>query len=370
MKVDFYNIERLHEPLVGELNAAASRVIESGQYLLGSELAQFEQSFAAYCGTDHCVGVGNGLDALHLSLLALDIGRGDKVLIPANVFIAVALAVGRTGATPVLVDACAHSRNIDPDHLESALVPGVKAILVVHQYGEMAEMDEINAFARKHELFVVEDASQAHGARVNGRVAGSLGNVGCFSFYPSKNLGALGDGGAVVTSDGSLAQRIRILRNYGMQSKNEPVEAGLNSRLDDLQAACLQVKLPYLDEWNRHRREIAGHYLNQLVETPGLSLPAPHLDGSAAWHLFVVCHPRRDALREQLAFHGIETAIHYPYALHRTPISCSAETGRSGLVISETLASTCLSLPLAPYLHPAEVEHIASEVRAAAHDLS
>ena len=370
MKVDFYSVERLHEPLLAALSAAATRVIGSGQYILGTELAEFEQDFSAYCGTGHCIGVGNGLDALYLSLLALDIGAGDKVLVPANVFIAVALAVTRTGATPVLVDVCSHSRNLDLARLEYAMESGVRAILVVHQYGEIADMAAINAFAQTHKLFVVEDASQAHGALLGGRAAGSLGDVGCFSFYPAKNLGALGDGGAVVTSDESLAQRIRRLRNYGMQRKNESVEFGVNSRLDDIQAAFLRVKLPYLDAWNRRRLEIAREYFRELADVPQLGLPAPVFDGSAAWHLFVACHPRRDELRERLASRGVETAIHYPHAIHQTPMFRASVTADARLDIAESLAASCLSLPLAPYLTDAEIEHVICETRAAVYELS
>ena len=227
-------------------------------------------------------------------------------------------------------------------------------------------MEAIGAFARAHRLPVIEDASQAHGAQRDGSIAGSLADIGCFSFYPSKNLGALGDGGAVLTSDDSLAQRVRQLRNYGMKQKNEPTDAGVNSRLDDIQAACLQVKLSYLDEWNRCRRDLAARYLHLLADIPGLELPAPLLDGSAAWHLFVICHPQRDALREHLATLGIETAIHYPYAIHQTPMFSHAEKSGGGLLVAEHLADSCLSLPMAPYLTTKEVSHVASEVRAVA----
>ncbi len=369
MEIDFYDLRRLHGPLAEELQGASGRVISSGRYILDAELSQFEQAFAAYLGSDHCVGVGNGLDALYLALAALGIGPGDRVLVPANAFVAVALAVSRTGAVPVAADACPRSRNLDPGALPTRPDPAIRAVVAVHQYGAIADMAAITDWARRHGLFVVEDAAQAHGAREATRQAGTLGDVGCFSFYPTKNLGALGDGGAVVSRDGNLAERVRRLRNYGAQDRDAPKELGANSRLDEIQAALLRIKLPYLESWNRRRCEIAARYLGGLEGLPLLRLPEARLDGSSAWHLFVICHPRRDALRAALARRGVATAIHYPRAIHQmTPFS-GIEVAGGRLPVAESLAATCLSLPMAPYLSDDEVEHVIAATREAAAEI-
>ncbi|MEM1110319.1 MAG: DegT/DnrJ/EryC1/StrS family aminotransferase [Pseudomonadota bacterium] len=370
MDVPFYSLQRMHASLQGELQNAINGVLASGHFLLGEPLAEFEQAFATFCGTRHCLGVGNGLDSLTLAMLSLDIGPGDTVAVPANVFIAVAIAVARVGATPLLVDVCPDTRNLDVDSLRLALRKDTRAIVVVHQYGTLAEMDAILDLAHAKGLYVVEDASQAHGAMANSRRAGSFGDIACLSFYPSKNLGALGDGGAVLTCNDQLAERVRRLRNYGMNDDRQPLEAGINSRLDDIQAACLRIKLSHLDTWNQRRRQIAATYQSELADLPGLTLPTNHDEAASVWHLFVVCCNKRDALRRTLDERGIGTAVHYPYALHQTAACVGAEISPGGLSVSEALAETCLSLPIAPYLSTDEALQVSRCVREALDVLS
>jgi len=369
VKVDFYNLKRLHALISDDLCKAVDGVVHSGHFILGPELDKFEQSFATVCGVSDCVGVGSGLDALSLALAGLGIGEGDKVIIPANAFIAVALAVSELGATPVLVDCCPDSRTIDPGLIESAIQPGVQAIIAVHQYGALADMDAINAIARRHGLLVIEDAAQAHGAAVAGRRAGSLADAGCFSFYPSKNLGALGDAGAITTNDPALANRIRTLRNYGAAEKYLHTERGVNSRMDEIQAACLNIKLPFLKQWNTQRCTVARNYSEALAGVGGLDLPLVTGGASNAWHLYVVCHERRDELAAKLAQCGVETGMHYPVPIHLAPAYRDEFAPGPGFPCSEALARTCLSLPIAPYLEPDEVAYVVQSVKQAVDEL-
>lgn len=362
--IDFLNLKRVNAPHEQAIREAFQRVIDSGWYVLGQETEAFEQEFAAYCGAAHCVGVANGLDALHLILRGYDIGAGDEVIVPSNTFIATWLAVSEAGATPVPVEPDAHSFNLDPARIEAAITPRTRAIMPVHLYGLPAEMDAINEVARRHGLRVIEDAAQAHGARYRGRRTGSLGDAAGFSFYPGKNLGALGDGGAITTNDGALAERLRLLRNYGARVKYRHDVVGVNSRLDELQAAVLRAKLPRLDAENAARADVAATYLQGLAGS-GLVLPQvpDHLQPS--WHLFVVRSPRRESLQRQLREAGIDTLVHYPTAPHLQ----GAYAERSGpaawpaLPIAEALQHETLSLPMAPYLRPDETAAVIAALR-------
>ncbi len=294
--VAFLDLKSPHIELRTELEAAFDRTLNSGWYIQGNEVKQFEKEFAQYCEVEHCVGVGNGLDALHLILRGYDIGAGDEVIVPSNTYIATWLAASYAGATPVPVEPDPRTYNLDPTRIEAAITPRTKAIMVVHLYGQPADMDAINTIAKKHQLKVIEDAAQAHGARYKGKPVGTMGDAAGFSFYPGKNLGAIGDGGAVTTNDAALAHRVRVLGNYGSQVKYHNEVKGYNSRLDELQAAFLREKLKTLDEWNGRRQAIATQYLNQLDAT---ALVLPHVPdwASPAWHLFVVRSQERDALQ-------------------------------------------------------------------------
>jgi dTDP-4-amino-4,6-dideoxygalactose transaminase len=311
MKVPFLDLKTPHQELKAELEAAFSRVLDSGWYILGKELESFEAQFAEYSGVAHCIGVGNGLDAIHLLLEAYGIGPGDEVLVPSNTFIATWLAVTRTGATPVPVEPDLRTYNIDPAAIEAAVTPRTAAIIPVHLYGQPADMEPINRIAERHKLVVIEDAAQAQGARYQGRPVGSLGHSAATSFYPGKNLGALGDGGAVLTHDATIADKVRELRNYGSKLKYRHDKLGYNSRLDEMQAALLKIKLSALDARNSQRKKIAQRYTNALIQT---EIQSPHVPTWAdpVWHLYVVRTSRRDQLQRHLKSKGVETLVHYP----------------------------------------------------------
>jgi dTDP-4-amino-4,6-dideoxygalactose transaminase len=361
VNVPFLDLKALHDPLAAELDAAFARVRARGWFVLGEELSRFEAAFAREVGATEAVGVASGLDALVLALRALDVGPGDEVLVPSHTFIATWLAVSATGATPVPVEPDPHTFQLDPGRLEAARTPRTKVVLPVHLYGHPAPMREIDAFADRHGLAVVEDAAQAHGAALDGRRCGGLGRLAAFSFYPGKNLGALGDGGAVTTSDAALAERLRALRNYGSRTKYVHDEPGFNSRLDELQAALLSVKLPHLEGWNTRRRALARRYLDGLAGLPNLTLPAATPGALPVWHLFVVRHPRRDALRAHLASQGIETLVHYPIAPHA---SGAYRALGHRLPIAEQLAAEVLSLPMGPHVTDDQADHVVAAVRA------
>lgn len=361
-KVPFLSLQEAHLEIRQELDAAYDRILNSGRFILGQEVEAFEREFAAYCEAEHCIGVGNGLEALHLILRAYGIGPGDEVIVPANTYIATWLAVSYAGATPVPVEPDAQTYNLDPTRLEAAITPVTKAILPVHLYGQPADLDPINAVAACYGLKVIEDAAQAHGARYRGRRVGGLGDAAGFSFYPGKNLGALGDGGAVVTNDAELAERVRVLRNYGSRVKYHNEVKGFNSRLDELQAALLRVKLPVLDKWNERRRAVAAHYLNELAGS-GLNLPFAPDWVEPVWHLFVVRHPHRDELQKSLRQAGIETMIHYPIPPHLQPAYAELSLGSGVLPITEGLHRDVLSLPIGPHLRCEQQTRVSSALK-------
>jgi len=360
----FLDVAFTYRSLSAEIDAAFSAVMDSGMYIGGSPLAAFEQAFAAYCEAPHCVGVGNGLDALALPLRARGIGPGDEVIVPAHTFIATWLAAAQTGATLVPVDVDPDTMNLSAETVAAALTPRTRAIIPVHLYGTPAPVDAIMQQVAGRDIFVLEDAAQAHGARLNGRRVGSLGHVAAFSFYPGKNLGAFGDAGAVSTGDADLAERIRALGNYGSREKYVHDDIGTNSRLDPLQAAFLHVKLAALDAWTDRRRAIAAVYLEALAGIADLCLPAVPQGADPVWHLFVVRYPRRDALRAALAKRGVAAALHYPIANHRSGAFRDA-FGDQSFPIAEAICAACLSLPIGPHLSVADADVIAELVREA-----
>ena len=345
--------------LKAEIDAAFQRVMVSGWYIQGDELRAFESEFSDYCDVKYCVGVGNGLDALHLILRAMDIGAGDEVIVPSNTFIATWLAVSYAGATPVPVEPDEATYNIDPNRIEAAITEKTKAIMPVHLYGQPADMEPILAIADKYQLKVIEDAAQAHGARYKGKRTGELGEAAGFSFYPGKNLGAFGDGGAVTTNDSTIAERVRQLRNYGSQVKYAHDVQGFNSRLDELQAAFLRVKLRHLDEWNARRLEIVDCYRRCLAGSKVL-LPVIPVGFESVFHLFIIRTIKRDDLQVGLKAVGIETLIHYPTPPHKQGAYSSMQD--LNLPIAERMSHEVLSLPMGPHLSSAMVEEISQHI--------
>lgn len=326
------------------MEAAIHQVLHDCDFVLGAAVSRFETAFANYIGVNHAIGCASGTDALHLAFRALEIGPGDEVIMPAMTFVATALGISLAGATPVLVDVDQHTGLMDPDRVEKALTPRTKALCPVHLYGQMAPMDPLLSIAEKHGLRIVEDAAQAHGATdSSGRRAGSIGDVGAFSFYPGKNLGAYGDGGCVTTQDPALAEKFRLLRNWGSIKKYHHEQLGLNSRLDTIQAAVLAVKLPLLDQWNQSRRQFAARYDQAFSDLPNIQ-PIPHTQGSV-YHLYVVRTANRDHDLQNLNASGIGAGIHYPFAIHE--LQAYKHLAQGGpFHHAETLARQCLSLPL------------------------
>jgi dTDP-4-amino-4,6-dideoxygalactose transaminase len=363
--IPFLDLKSIQLRHADALKAAFDRVLQSGWYVLGQELAGFEREYAEYCGAAHAVGVANGLDAMVLVLRALDIGPGDEVIVPSNTYIATWLAVTAVGARPVPVEPVEATANLDPALLAAALTPHTRAVMPVHLYGQPVPMAPVLAFARQHGLKVIEDAAQAHGARIDGQRLGAHGDAVAWSFYPGKNLGALGDGGAVTTNDAALAERIRVLRNYGSRVKYHNEEIGTNSRLDELQAALLRAKLPMLDAENGRRAEVAARYLEGLRGLP-LGLPQVAAGVTPVWHLFVIRHAQRDALAQALAERGIGTLVHYPIPPHLQPAYASLGIAAGSLPISERLHAEVLSLPMGPTMGDGDVERVIDAVRACA----
>ena len=362
MNVPFLDLKAQYRELQEQLDATYRRVAESGRFILGPEVEQFESEFAAYCGAKHCVGAGNGLDALQLILRAAGIGSGDEVIVPGNTYIATWLAVSYAGATPIPVEPDERTYNIDPAKIKAAITKRTRAIMAVHLCGQPADMDAINDVASRHDLKVIEDCAQAHGARYKGVRAGALGFAAAFSFYPGKNLGALGDGGAVTTNDDDLARRLRMMGNYGSEVKYYNEAKGINSRLDEFQAAFLRVKLARLDEWNLRRRQIASDYLAALEGVANLILPHVPAWADPVWHLFMVRHPQRDLLQKHLTANGVGTIIHYPVPPHLQKAYAELGYTRGAFPISEKLADEVLSLPMSAHQSAEETSYVVEQL--------
>ena len=363
--VPFIDLRAAHEEIGDELEKTLARVLDSGWYLLGPELEGFEREFASYCGTRHCVGVGSGLSAIELTLRAAGVGAGDEVIVPAYTWVATWLAVRAVGAEPVGVDVERTTYNVDPALIEAAITARTAAIVPVHMRGEPADMDAVRKIGAERGLFVLEDAAQAHGARHRGVRVGGLGDAAAFSFYPAKNLGALGDGGAVVTDDEGLAEKLRLLRNYGMKTRYEIEIAGVNSRLAELQAAILRAKLPRLDGWNRARADHAEAYRRAFVSLESVEQPEPPSWADPVWHLFVLNHPEREAVRAALTGTGVETLVHYPVLPHRSGAYPPERWPLGSFPVAEEVARTTLSLPLYPQLPAASRERVIEAVASA-----
>lgn len=363
MTINFLDLHSGYRELKDDIDAAVARVLESGRYILGPEVEAFEVAFAQYCAADYAVGVANGLDALILSLKALGIGQGDEVIVPSNTFIATWLAVSDLGAVPVAVEPDPATHNINPEKIAAAITPATRAIIAVHLYGQPADLDPILALAKRHGLALIEDAAQCVGAFYRGRRIGAHGDAVCWSFYPGKNLGAMGDGGAVTTNNAALAANIRRLGNYGSDRKYVHEMRGINSRLDPIQAAILNVKLAHLDNWTSCRRRIAACYLEGLADLEGITLPHVHDWVDPVWHLFVIRSDRRDELQTHLTKAGIATLIHYPMPPHRQGAYQANWSMRSPLPIAERLAEEVLSLPLWPQMPQENVERVIEAIR-------
>ena len=359
--IPFLDLNSAYHELQADLDAAVSRVLASGWYILGPEVEAFEAEWAAYCEARHAIGVANGMDALVLALRALDIGPGDEVIVPSMTFVATWLAVSAVGARPVPVEPDPFSYNIDPAAIEAAITPRTRALLPVHLYGQPADLDPILAIARKHRLKVLEDAAQCHGARYKGKRIGAHGDIVCWSFYPGKNLGALGDAGAITTDNPELADRIQVLRNYGSRVKYVNEVQGVNSRLDPIQAAALRVKLKVLDQWTERRRAIAARYSERLQSTV-LELPQVPEWAEPVWHLYVVRSARRDELQRELTEAGIGTLIHYPIPPHRQAAYAGAGHAPGTLPIAEQMADEVLSLPMGPQLSSGQQSDVISAI--------
>lgn len=341
--IAYEDLKRVNAPFFEEYSTVFQRVLHSGWYILGQEVESFERQFATYCGAEHCVGVASGLDALVLALKQMGFSNGDEVIMPSNSYIASVLSVVHAGLKPVLVEPDIHSYNIDPSLIEAAITTKTKAILVVHLYGQMCDMDAIMTVAAKYHLHVIEDCAQSHGAKYRGKMAGTIGDFGAYSFYPTKNLGALGDGGALITNSSTAAQQIKVLRNYGSSVKYVNDEVGYNSRLDEVQAAFLGVKLKYLDVINAHKRMLASIYLSELKEQ--FILPVVNDGYEDVYHIFAIRHHDRDRLRGYLLDNGVKTEVHYPISPHQQKAMKGVFT-RGGFPIAEEIQNTVLSLPI------------------------
>ena len=363
MQVPFLDMKAPYLELKKELDAAYQRVMESGWYVLGREVELFEQEFAQYCGVKHCIGVGNGLDALFLVLKAWGIGEGDEVIVPANTYIATWLAVTYTGAKVIPVEPDEKTYNIDPTKIEASITTRTKAIIAVHLYGQPADMPAINAIAKKHKIKVLEDAAQAHGAKCYGKRVGGLGDAAGISMYPGKNLGAFGDAGVVTTNDNETADKVRLLRNYGSRVKYHNEAVGHNSRLDELQAALLRVKLRHLDEWNNRRTQVAKRYFSELSSNKEIVLPYVPEWSEPVWHLFIIVTKKRGDFQEKLYNKGIQTLIHYPIPPHLSGAYKECGWGKGDFAISEGLADKVLSMPIGPHMTAEQIDYVIKKMK-------
>jgi dTDP-4-amino-4,6-dideoxygalactose transaminase len=361
-RIPYLDLKAGNAEIQSELDRAYAQVMASGWFILGKAVEAFEGAFADYVGVRHCVGVGNGLEALHLILRAYEIGPGDEVIVPSDTYIATWLAVTYAGATPVPIEPDPQSYNLDPNRIEAALTENTRAILPVHLYGQVADMRPIMAIASQHNLVVIEDTAQSHGASYQGRRCGGLGHAAGFSFYPGKNLGALGDAGAVTTDDDALAEKVRSLRNYGSKKKYENEMLGFNSRLDELQAAFLSVKLPFLDKWNEHRRQIAKVYTDAFSQVPELTVPHTSDPSSHVWHIYPLRCTDRDGLQAYLTQVGIGTLIHYPVPPHLSEAYAPLGYKQGEFPVAEAIAQTELSLPISPVMTMDEAEVVVGAV--------
>jgi dTDP-4-amino-4,6-dideoxygalactose transaminase len=361
MNIPFLDLKAPHQELRRELEDAFTQILDSGWFIMGSQLEAFESEYASYCGVKHCIGVSNGLDALHMILRAYDIGEGDEVIVPSNTFIATWLAVSYAGAIPVAVEPDIRTYNINPHLIEAAITPRTKAIMAVHLYGQPADMDPIIGIARKYNLKVIEDAAQSQGARYKGRSSGSLGDAASHSFYPGKSLGALGDAGAITTDDDELADKLRVLRNYGSRTKYINEVKGFNSRLDEMQAAFLRIKLRKLDEWNDRRKALATYYMEALVNER-LIFPYVPEWADPTWHLFVVRSSSRESLQQYLAAAEIGSVVHYPIPPHLQPAYSEFGYEKGDFPISEMIHEQVLSIPIYPHLDVLQAEVVQSAI--------
>ncbi|TLE09052.1 DegT/DnrJ/EryC1/StrS family aminotransferase [Helicobacter bilis] len=357
--IPFLDVKTINSRFKDELELAMKKVLESGWYILGEKNRAFEKAFAEYCGIEHCIGCGNGLDALRLSIKALGLGESDEIIVPANTYIASILAISDNGCKPIFVEPSLQTYNIDVEKIESAITPNTKAILVVHLYGQVVEMQKVWELAQKHKLAIIEDCAQAHGAIYQGRRVGTLGDVAGFSFFPGKNLGALGDGGAVTTKHKEVAEKVRALGNYGSHKKYVNLYKGLNSRLDELQAAILEIKLKHLDSDNESRRKIAKFYRENITNTK-IILPECVSEEGHAWHLFVVRCEERERFQAYLKDNGIETIIHYPIPPHKQV--AYKEYNHLSLPITEKIHREVLSLPISPVMSKEQAERVVSVI--------
>ncbi len=359
--IPFLDLKEQYQEIKPRVEAAALRALQSGQYILGPEVAAFEQRFAAYCGAEHCVALNSGTSALHLALMAAGVGPGDEVITVSMTFVATAAAVLYVGARPVYVDVHPITWTMDPARIEAAITPRTKAILPVHLHGLMADMDPILEIARRRGLVVIEDAAQAHGAEYKGRRAGSLGDVGCFSYYPGKNLGAYGEGGALVTSNPQIARKAALLRDWGQEAKYRHVVAGYNYRMDAIQGAILGVKMDYIEAWTEARRAAAAEY-DRLLEPASLPRPSPPAHARHVYHVYAVLHPRREEAVRALQAAEIGVGIHYPVPVHLQPGYADPRFKSGDLPVTESLARRFLSLPIHPHLSSGQAAEVAGEV--------
>lgn len=363
MNVQFVDLKAQYETIASEVDEAIHRVVVNADFILGKDVELFEQEFAAYCDVKYAVGLDSGMSALELALRAYNIGEGDEVITVSHTFSATAFSISLAGARPVFVDVDPSTYNMASTQIEAAITPRTKAILPVHLYGQPADMDEISAIAHKHGLVLIEDACQAHGARYKGKRVGGWGDIACFSFYPGKNLGAYGDGGMIVTGNADLADKLKMLRNYGQREKYNHILIAYNRRLDNLQAAVLRVKLRHLESWNSARRAAADLYNRWLKDVDGVVTPYASGDRTHVYHLYVIQHPQRDALLSYLREHGVFAGLHYPMAVHQQPCYEDLNITPGSLPITESLASRVISLPIYPEIRPEQIEFVCDQVR-------